>query len=405
MSRNLASSLHLTRRQLLGSAGAVTLAAGMRLPLGRIAAQEASPAATPAPPPFPPPSANVTTFAEGLENPRGFRFTADGTIYLAEGGTGGTTSTEGQCEQVVPPVGPYSGGDTARISTIDASGKVTTLAEGLASNQSSPDLGNLVSGVADVDFVGDHLYALIAGGGCSHGHPDKPNGILRVLADGTTEQVADLSAWVHANPVATPNPADFEPDEGAYAMTVLNDALYVAESNHGAIDRVDTATGDVTRLIDMTETEGHLVPTAIIVGADGNFYVGNLTTFPMVAGAAHVWMITPDGKMSQFAEGLTGVLGLAFDDQNRLYVLETSGPAAGGAPIVPGTGRVVRLTDSGDLEEMATGLVFPTAMRFGSDGMLYVSNYGFGFPPGTGQIVKIDISGGPMPAASPSPMA
>jgi hypothetical protein len=86
-------------------------------------------------------------------------------------------------------------------------------------------------------------------------------------------------------------------------------------------------------------------------------------------------------------------------------VLETSGPAAGGAPIVPGTGRVVRLTDSGDLEEIATGLVFPTAMRFGSDGMLYVSNYGFGFPPGAGQIVKIDVSGGPMPSASPSPMS
>ena len=93
-------------------------------------------------------------------------------------------------------------------------------------------------------------------------------------------------------------------------------------------------------------------------------------------------MITPDGQMSRFAEGLTGVLGLAFDDQNRLYVLETSGPAAGGAPIVPGTGRVVRLTDSGDLEVMATGLVFPTAMRFGSDGMLYVSNYGYRLPAG-----------------------
>jgi DNA-binding beta-propeller fold protein YncE len=188
-------------------------------------------------------------------------------------------------------------------------------------------------------------------------------------------------------------------------MAALDTALYVAESNHGAIDRVDTATGDVTRLIDMTETEGHLVPTAIIVGADGNLYVGNLTTFPMVAGAARIWMITPDGQMSRFAEGLTGITGLAFDDQNRLYVLETSGPAAGGAPIVPGTGRVVRLTDSGDLEEIATGLVFPTAMRFGSDGMLYVSNYGFGFPPGAGQIVKIDVSGGPMPSASPSPMS
>jgi sugar lactone lactonase YvrE len=402
MPRHAIPPLSLNRRRLLGSAGAVTVAAGLRLPLGRAIAQDASPAASP--PPFPAPSSNVSTFAEGLENPRGIRFAADGTLYVAEGGSGGTTSTEGQCEQVVPPVGPYTGGDTARISKIDASGMRTTVAEGLASNQTSPDLGSLVAGVSDVAFVDSTLYALISGGGCSHGHPDKPNGILRVKEDGTTELVADLSAWVHANPVATPNPADFEPDEGAYAMAEIEGALYVAESNHGAIDRVDTATGAVTRLIDMTKTEGHLVPAAIIAGTDGNLYVGNLTTFPMVAGAAHVWMITPDGKMSQFAEGLTGVLGLAFDDQNRLYVLETSGPAAGGAPIVPGTGRVVRLTDSGGLEVIATGLVFPTAMIFGPDGMLYISNYGFGFPPGAGQIVRVDLSM-PMPAASPSPMS
>jgi sugar lactone lactonase YvrE len=402
MSRSIASFLHLSRRRLLGAAGAATLAAGTRVPLGRIAAQDASPAASP--PPFPAPSSNVTTFAEGLDNPRGIRFAADGTLYVAEGGQGGTMSTDGQCDQVVPPIGPYTGGDTARISKIDSSGMRTTVAEGLASDQTSADSGSLVAGVSDVAIVGDQLYALIAGGGCSHGHPDKPNGILKVNADGTTQVVADLSAWVHANPVATPNPADFEPDEGAFAMAELGGALYVAESNHGAIDRVDVASGDVTRLIDMTKTEGHLVPTAIIVGADGNLYVGNLTTFPMVAGAARVWMITPDGQMSRFAEGLTGVLGLAFDDQNRLYVLETSGPAAGGAPIVPGTGRVVRLTDSGGLEVIATGLVFPTSMIFGPDGMLYISNYGFGFPPGAGQIVRVDLSM-PMPAASPSPMS
>ena len=37
-------------------------------------------------------------------------------------------------------------------------------------------------------------------------------------------------------------------------------------------------------------------------------------------------------------------------------------------------------------------LVFPTAMTFGPDGALYVSNFGFGVPPiGLGQIVRIDV--------------
>src|SRR6185436_4712448 len=53
--------------------------------------------------------ATVTTFASGLNNPRGLTFGPDGNLYVAEGGIGGTNSTDGQCDQVIPPVGPYTG--------------------------------------------------------------------------------------------------------------------------------------------------------------------------------------------------------------------------------------------------------------------------------------------------------
>ena len=373
--------------------------AGFPLSQAGISAQEATPVT--GPPSFPPPSANVTVFAEGLDNPRGLEFGPDGLLYVAEGGQGGTRSTEGECEQVVPPVGPYTGGDTARISALDADGQRTTVAEGLPSTQLSPALGSLVAGVADLAFVDDALYYLLAAGGCSHGNPDVPNGIFRVNEDGTTELVADLSAFVMANPTAVQNPGDFEPDESAYGLELFNDELYVTESNHGALDAVDPATGEVHRVMDMTETEGHLVPTAMAVGPDGNLYVSNLTTFPITAGTAQVFAVTPDGELGVHAEGVTAVLGLAFDDEGQLYVLETSGPGSGmEAPIVPATGRVVRLTEDGELEVVATGLVFPTGMVFGTDGTLYVSNYGFGFPPGAGQVVTIDVSA-PLPEATP----
>jgi hypothetical protein len=373
--------------------------AGFPLSQAGISAQEASPVT--GAPAFPPPSANVTVFAEGLDNPRGLEFGPDGLLYVAEGGQGGTRSTEGECEQVVPPIGPYTGGDTARISALDAEGQRTTVAEGLPSTQLSPALGSLVSGVADLAFVDDTLYYLLAAGGCSHGNPDVPNGVFRVNDDGTTELVADLSAFVQANPTAVQNPGDFEPDESAYGLELFNEELYVAESNHGALDAVDPATGEIHRVMDMTETEGHLVPTALAVGPDDNLYVSNLTTFPITAGTAQVFTVTPDGELGVHAEGVTAVLGLAFDDEGQLYVLETSGPGSGmEAPIVPGTGRVVRLTDGGALEVVATGLVFPTGMVFGPDGTLYVSNYGFGFPPGAGQVVTIDVSA-PLPEATP----
>jgi hypothetical protein len=38
----------------------------------------------------------------------------------------------------------------------------------------------------------------------------------------------------------------------------------------------------------------------------------------------------------------------------------------------------VRVSHSGSLETIASGLTFPTAMTFGPDGNLYVSNNGFG---------------------------
>ncbi len=371
--------------------------------LAPTAAQDATPVASPpaGPPPFPPPSANVSVFAEGLDNPRGVEFGADGVLYVAEGGQGGTTSTEGECEQVVPPVGPYTGGVNARISTLDAAGQRTSVAEGLPSTQTAATLGGLVSGVADLAFVGDTLYYLLASGGCSHGNPDVPNGVFQVNEDGTTRLVADLSAFVMDNPTQLVNPGDFEPDESAYGLESFNGQLYVTESNHGALDAVDPATGEVTRVLDLSATEGHLVPTAMAVGPDGNLYLSNLTTFPVVAGAAQVFTVTREGELGVHAEGVTAVLGLAFDADGQLYVLETSGPGSGmEAPIVPGSGRVVRLTDAGELEVVATGLVFPTGMAFGADGILYVSNFGFGFPPGAGQIVAVDLSA-PLPAATP----
>jgi hypothetical protein len=333
---------------------------------------------------------NVSVFATGLNNPRGLKFGPDGNLYVAEGGIGGLDSTQGCCEQVVPPVGPYTGSATgSRISKIDANGVRTTAVDNLPSSQTSAALGSLISGATDVAFIGNTLYILLAGAGCSHGVPqvpEMPNGVLRVNDDGSTELIANLSAFVMAFPVAHPNPADFEPDGSWYSMIAVGGNLYAVEPNHGELDRI-TPDGQISRVTDISASQGHIVPTAIAYR--GNFYVGNLNTFPVVPGSSNIYKITPSGEVSVFAEGLTAILGVAFDTRGRMYVLETTTVAGDPTPF---TGKVIRIDRLGRQTEIASGLFFPTGMTFGQDGALYVSNVGFGPPPvGLGQILRITV--------------
>ena len=333
---------------------------------------------------------SVSVFASGFNNPRGLKFGPDGYLYVAEGGAGGTLSTVGKCHQApgLPDgPGPYTGGFTSRISKVDPQGNVSTVADHLPSSQTSPAFGNLVSGVADIAFFRGRLYALEAGAGCSHGLLGTSNGVLRINSDGTWKEIADLSAFVRANPTRHENPDDFEPDGTWYGMISAHGLLYAVEPNHGELDSISTD-GTIRRVADISASQGHIVPT-VVAYHGGDFYVGNLDTFPIIAGASVILKITLSGDVSVWASGFNTILGLDFDDEDNLYVLENTVGAPGSTP---GLGQVVRINEHGTRTVVASGLFLPTGLTVGPDGNLYVSNYGFGLPPnGSGQIVKITL--------------
>jgi hypothetical protein len=327
------------------------------------------------------PAATASLFSSGFNDPRGLKFGSDGNLYVAEAGIGGTISSAGfNCAQAPPPFGPYFGSlNGGRVSRVNASGMRTTVGV-MPSARSSID-DNM--GPADVAFINNEMYVL-QNAGCSRGLPNNPSGVYKMSAGGVATLVANLSAWQAANPVAQPEVHDFEPDGAWYNLVAAGGDLYALDANHGEIVKVKLD-GTVSRLVDVSAVAGHIVPTAM--DYRGNFYVANLGTFPIM-GNSVIYKVNPKGLMLKVAEGLSAVLGLVIDQQSWMYVLEMTA----GAPFPnPGLGRIVAISPSGVKSVILTGLNFPTGMTMGADGNLYVSSWGFGMPPGGGQITKVTL--------------
>jgi len=341
------------------------------------------------------------------------RFGPDGYLYVAEAGTGGTYGPNSpgypSCPQVPAPFpGPYTGGKTARISKIAPNGTVTTVAGGFPSTQ---DAGGDLIGVADVVFLDGSLYAVVAGGGCSHGNPDSPSGIAVVNpSTGKWKMIADVGAFLKTHPAKYESSDDFEPDGTLYSAIAVDGKIFTVEPNHGQVLSVSKG-GAIKEELDISAPEGHIVPTSI-AQRHGRLYVGNLNLFPIDPQWARVLTLSRDGfdddavpgfdndgrgfHVVSSKAGFTTVVAVDFGPDGLLYALELSD--APGLP-APGNGKVVRVKHSGAIETVISGLAVPTGMTFGPDGRLYISNFGaipLGTPLGTnaGQVLRFDIAPG-----------
>ena len=335
-----------------------------------------------------PAEGSVTTFATGLTNPRHVRFGPDGALYVAEAGIGGD-----QLATECPPVdnmftqdGPYMAGFTGRISRIGPDGRRTTVADRLPSSHDGLGDG---FGPSDIAWIGHTMYAVIEGGGCSRGLPDDPAGIVRIRRDGSYRYVADISAFIRANPVANEpvcGPAgDCEPDGVPHSMLAVGDKLYVVETNHNSLLRVNPDTGSVRRIYDLSVQD----PAPIILVRSGSRFLlggfdGLIQTFS-----------DRFGPVRTFDEGYNPITDLAFAD-GRLHVLETFS----GEPFSPDSGRVVRRRHDGERKVLASGLNFPVGMAAGEGrrygDALYISTVGYGQGPvaGRGRIVRLALCDG-----------
>jgi hypothetical protein len=102
------------------------------------------------------------------------------------------------------------------------------------------------------------------------------------------------------------------------------------------------------------------VPTAVAVGPDGAYYVGELPSF--APGQANVWRVVPGQSPTVFQSGFTTIIDITFGADGTLYVLEW------------GSGNLWRVPAVGPRSLVATGLINPGSVTIGEDGAFYVSN-------------------------------
>src|SRR5690606_4768760 len=266
------------------------------------------------------------------------------TIIWALAGSGGIQQGT-ESAPTTDAVGPWRGGPTGAIATINAEGCPDLLAGGLPS---SIDSTGGVLGAEDLAVLNSQLYVAIDGGGPVHGNPDQPSGIYIVYGDGATGLVADLSEWVRDNPVES-LPDDFDPDAAGYSIVgdPAEGVLWVSDPNSGQILTV-TPEGEITRVADLSGN--HVVPTRLELNPDGGVYVGTLAAAPFEDGEASVLAVARDGDVTEVWTGLTAVADVAVGDDGTLYALELSTGNTDEPPfLTPGSGRLVQQTGEDEL--------------------------------------------------------
>jgi hypothetical protein len=206
--------------------------------------------------------------------------------------------------------------------------------------------------------------------------------LIHVAASGRWKVIADVSAHEAAE-----NPAGGALDSNPYGVLAEPGARVVADAGANALLRVG-ANGNISTLAvfpSRPTRSTDSVPTAVVVGPDGAYYVSELTGVPFTAGAARVYRVEPDGGTPEiFLEGFKTIIDLDFGPDGSLYVLQH----ATGPVFFPGPGELIRVAPDGTRSVVTAGLIRPTSIVVGPDGEIYVSNRGISI--GTGEVLRIE---------------
>jgi len=394
--------VHKPLRRFVVSALVLTLGVGaLVLTLGKlpVVSPPTSAVAAAAPPRVQP---RVEVLARGLDNPRGLAVRPDGTVLVAEAGTGG----KGAClPSPENPDGQVCLGNTGAVAEVAPTG-VRRVITGLPSVAAK--LGRNAIGPSDV-WLADPGTALVSMGLVNETPRRKELGPLGAslgtvrsyrLADGSgaSTMVADTAAWEDrvnpdggrrdTNPIAV-----LGLDDGRVAVVDAGGNRLLAVDRQGQISPLavfplqEVAAPPGSGFSPNARLRVESVPTSVVRGPDGALYVGELSGFPFVQGAARIWRLVPGQQPTLYAAGFTNIIDLAFDRQGRLYVLQIS---RNGLRSPDKTGVLLRVEPDGRRTELlSTQLSAPGGMAFAPDGTLLITNRTTSA--GTGEVLKVHV--------------
>jgi hypothetical protein len=329
----------------------------------------------------------VTVVASGMNSPRGLEIVGEGSFLVAEAGKGGS----GPCNP--GPLGRTCFGRSGTISHV-LSGMRNPLVR--LPSLASPD-GSAAFGPHDVGMGSDGaLYATVGLAGSPESReqygPEAAllGHLVRMTGSGGVEDVADLAGYE-----ARRNPDGGVVDSDPYGLLRLRGRSIVTDAGGNDLLRV-TDEGHIRTLavfpdrivrFDGEDFPMQSVPTAVVRGPDGAFYVGQLTGFPFPVGAARVFRVVPGERPEVYARGFTNIIDIAFDARGNLYVLEiahnslASDAPFGALSVMSSTGETKVLLDE--------GLVFPTSVALAGRHELFVTNCGV--CPGGGELLRVEL--------------
>ncbi|MEX2599457.1 MAG: ScyD/ScyE family protein [Dehalococcoidia bacterium] len=343
-----------------------------------------------------PEEGSYEVFADGLDNPRGLAFGPEGALYVAEAGRGGGDS----CMDG-PEGGAVCLGMTGAITRVwrgEQLQVITGLPSIAAQGDEETPAGSSAGGPHDIAFQGRGNAVVVIGLGADPairetlgddgyhlGH------IIQIPASSRWQSVADIAGYE-----SEANPDEGIVDSNPYSVLAEPGGLVATDAGGNSLLRVD-ANGDISTLAVFpdrmvgappflglppeSEIPMQSVPTSVVVGPDGAYYVGELTGFPFEVGGARVYRIEEGGEPEVYAEGFTNIIDIAFNENGELLVLEI---ATNGLLAEDMAGAL----KAEDGTVIADGLIMPGGLAVGPDGAYYVSNCGV--CAGEGEVLRIE---------------